>query len=84
MLIGIYCRKKNIYLLFLDQPLPGASRHVRTKFRDINQRTDRVGPTLASEGFLGFLLEPACRTQKTIVMEKHAHGIPGEIGQFIS
>ena len=37
-------RKKNDPLFFLDEPLPGAPRHVCTKFRANIRRTDCVGP----------------------------------------
>ena len=35
-------KKKNFF--FRDEPLPGAPRHVRTKFRANIRRTDCVGP----------------------------------------
>ena len=45
---GIYCRKKKKWpIFFLDQPLPGAPRHVCTKFRAKIRRTDCVGPILS-------------------------------------
>ena len=38
-------RKKNIF--FLDEPLPGAPKHICTKFSANIRRTDCVGPILS-------------------------------------
>ena len=40
-------RKTNDPSFFLDEPLPGAPRHVCTKFRANIGRTDRVRPILS-------------------------------------
>ena len=39
-------KKKNDPFFLLDEPLPGAPRHVCTKFRSNIRRTDCVGPIL--------------------------------------
>ena len=39
--------RKKWPIFFLDQPLPGAPRHVCTKFRAKIRRTDCVGPILS-------------------------------------
>ena len=49
---GIYRRKKKndpffFWTSFLDEPLPGAPRHVCTEFRANIRRADYVGPILS-------------------------------------
>ena len=40
-------KEKMTRIFFLDEPLPGAPRHVCTKFRAGFRRTDCVGPILS-------------------------------------